>query len=506
MKIDLSRVVYLFLVVLMCIPALTACGAPSGSLKAAARAAFERWTQDAETPYSDVRYRTVSDDGTFATIRIMAFFRPEAEAGWREMQADLECRKVTGEWQCDPSLNFTLSAAEQERLAKTLSATATVVAATRIAAAEATQTAQVAANATATAEWGARKRATETAVVAATATVQSARATQTAVAIDQQLAPLYQQALSAYKSEDWWLAGYYLRQIAQVQASYRDTDMLLQKIETEHPQGHILVTESRGNIYLMDAWGTEMQQIETGSVATFSPDGESIAFIRGNYLRIGPLHGEHPVVLDLQLTADAPPFVSWSPDGKSLLIPVDRPVRLAPSGERGIGLFNIESGHVQEIVRANSKEFGGDIWLIILGATWTPEGNRIGFVQGWLSIPTMWVLDLASGTSMEIGMTPGRSFGWSPDGDLIAYRGRRGLYTMHADGSNAKPVINADGLPIDEIEYTLEVTWSPDGSKVLCVVCAGTWRYELWVVDPDRSYAVEIATFRGIDVPPSWSR
>jgi len=134
----------------------------AGGPQSAAGEAFEAWAKRAGVPYEDVRYETLSDDGTFSTVRVTAFLRQSAEADWQEMQADVECRKVGGKWQCQEYFYFTLSEAERQRIGAARNATATVVMATR-----------VAEEATATAERQGMNRATETAQAGATATAFS---------------------------------------------------------------------------------------------------------------------------------------------------------------------------------------------------------------------------------------------------------------------------------------------------------------------------------------------
>lgn len=486
---------------------LVAC-AVGGGPQTIAKEAFEQWAEEAGIPYEDVRYETLSDDGTFATVRVTAFFRESAEAGWREMQADVECRKLAGEWRCDEHLSFTLSEAEQERILAAQNATATVMMAAQNATATTIMATHIAAQATATADYERMVRVTETAWAVATATAQSAIATQTAATIEQQAGPIYHEALSAYESQDWWLAYYYLQQVARIDASYRDTELLLQEIETEHPQGHILVADG-GNIYLMDAWGKQTQQIETGRVASLSPSGQKIAFVRGNYLRVGALEGDHPSVFEFDLNVEQRPFVVWSPDEHSLLIPVDVPQH---GCKRGVVLFNIDNNQLEEIIPADSR-YGGEHCSIVGWATWNPTGNRIAFAAGWNPVgwygrgfqggAIVWVIDLESGTAIEIGRAYGSSFSWSPDGQLIAFVGGYGsLYTMSPDGSNAQLVVDEDGLEI--IDNVIHVTWSADGKSLLCVRDAGTWTDELWVVDPDGSSAIQIAEYQIVEAPPSW--
>jgi len=97
--------------------------------EAVARDAFERWTQATGTPFRNVESIVLSDDGTFAVVRITAEFRQTAESDWVEMEAKLECRNVGGNWQANPSFVFDLTQAEidkQNARATTVAAAAPV--------------------------------------------------------------------------------------------------------------------------------------------------------------------------------------------------------------------------------------------------------------------------------------------------------------------------------------------------------------------------------------------
>lgn len=101
---------------------LAACGgesaapvAPTDGAAAAAEAAFAAWATDNGEPYRDVQIAEVSNDGVFARMRVLAWFRPTADVEWEEREASLECRKVGEAWQCDQGLSFTLSLDELGR-------------------------------------------------------------------------------------------------------------------------------------------------------------------------------------------------------------------------------------------------------------------------------------------------------------------------------------------------------------------------------------------------------
>lgn len=108
---------------------LVACGGlRSGSPEADAEAAFGIWAERAGMPFRKAHYNTISNDNTYATVRIVAEFRESAESDWLEQQADLECRKVSGEWQCDQYLNFQLTDLQKAELDSHIQATATAIA------------------------------------------------------------------------------------------------------------------------------------------------------------------------------------------------------------------------------------------------------------------------------------------------------------------------------------------------------------------------------------------
>ncbi|MBI3959637.1 MAG: SUMF1/EgtB/PvdO family nonheme iron enzyme [Chloroflexi bacterium] len=114
---------------------------PDTRVADAARANFERWAQNNGEPFRDVQVAVTENDGFFAGVQVIAWFRPGRSAPWEEREAALECRQVGGEWQCDERFAFALSQGEATRRAQ---ATATVLA-------QATGTAQAQAAATAVA-------------------------------------------------------------------------------------------------------------------------------------------------------------------------------------------------------------------------------------------------------------------------------------------------------------------------------------------------------------------
>ena len=132
MNRHLSRVLGVFVLITI-IATVVGCGGPSpqekaleqtglvvperGFPEAAAQAAFEVWARNQSTPYQNVRYKIVSNDGTFATVRVVGELRKRSEDNWLEQQADVDCRRVGDEWQCDQWFSFELSIAQLETIA-----------------------------------------------------------------------------------------------------------------------------------------------------------------------------------------------------------------------------------------------------------------------------------------------------------------------------------------------------------------------------------------------------
>ena len=96
-----------------------------GGPEPAAREAFEQWAQENGVPYKNVRLETIEYDGTFATVRVTAKFRESPDAPWLEQEADVQCRKVGGEWQAEPLMHFELTEEAQATAIAAIQATPT---------------------------------------------------------------------------------------------------------------------------------------------------------------------------------------------------------------------------------------------------------------------------------------------------------------------------------------------------------------------------------------------
>ena len=189
------------------------------------------------------------------------------------------------------------------------------------------------------------------------------------------------------------------------------------------------------------------------SGAAWSPDGSTIAFVRGTSDTPGRLYTVHPdgssvVPLPANVRASAP---SWSPDGTTLAF-------VSTAGDGG-GILAIGAG-------------GGSVHTEVP----TPPGERTS--------------DL-------------RDPAWSPDGTAISFAGRHGLY-LDAIGMPARRIVTAVGAE--------HPSWSPDGLRVafdaLCVNCttAGsrTVNRDIYAVGFDGAGLVQLTNDPADDSSPAW--
>ena len=126
---------------------------------------------------------------------------------------------------------------------------------------------------------------------------------------------------------------------------------------------------------------------------------------------------------------------------------------------------------------------------------WAPDGKKFTFSSGMYT----YVIN-ADGTNKKRLTTDGNNSSWSPDGKKIVFDSERDgnseIYVMDADGSYQ---INLTNNPA----WDYNPVWSPDGKKIAFVSDRdGNW--EIYIMDADGSHQINLTNNPAKDVDPAW--
>lgn len=250
------------------------------------------------------------------------------------------------------------------------------------------------------------------------------------------------------------------------------------------------------DIWVMDADGANpIPLTETGpgesvlrSAPSWSPDGTRLAFNEDGHLVVMRADGAERRVLSEQAALTGAPMateVHWSPTGEQILYAVE-------SGADLPSLAVMDAATGQE--RPVDKE-------LVVSYGWLSDGQRVWYTS-WADLG-LWLVDLVAGERRRLldDATQVFSLAWSPDGALLAYVMNGALCMTPSSGEPFQKQVTYLADPRGEGPYDL--VWSPDGSHLLYAVDYEEGR-GLWLVRADGRYQ-----WRLLDGPaegPAWSR
>lgn len=122
-------------------------------------------------------------------------------------------------------------------------------------------------------------------------------------------------------------------------------------------------------IYIVPAEGGEIRQVTSeedsvgGGAIAFSPDGESIAFFSGGAIKTVPVEGGQPEVLVAEVKSRSHSQLAYSPDGS----------KIAHNAGGKIWINQLDGGVPEELRTGLPK----DVRLSEFG--WSPDGEKIAF-------------------------------------------------------------------------------------------------------------------------------
>jgi Tol biopolymer transport system component len=228
------------------------------------------------------------------------------------------------------------------------------------------------------------------------------------------------------------------------------------------PDGSALLVETEqrdlnSEIYTFTPDGTQIDRLTFDfawdAMPYWSPDGSSIAFMRGepddSNLYIMSADGTHETQLtDYEGYEHSP---SWSPDGERIAFVWGNQETRSFGSEGELWVVGADGSEATLLLNAG-------IWQ----PDWSPGGRYIALGMGVGEVSHIGVLDLVTGLVRDLG----RGFApqWSPDGARLAFISDRDgdwdLYTMDPDGGDVEQLTN-------DAAFDTAPIWSPDGATIM---------------------------------------
>lgn len=212
---------------------------------------------------------------------------------------------------------------------------------------------------------------------------------------------------------------------------------------------------------------------------SLSPDGTTLAMVRGGQIALMPATGGWPVTLTSTVGGKSEP--AWSPDGKKIAFVSHGSIWVVPvSGGEPMRLTNAPPG-------PGDPRLGGDY-----APEWSPKGRWILFLSGRRGGGDLMAVS-ADGNVTSFLTAPGAERDdahWSPDGTEVAYvevtkeHFSGSLRMLDFDEASGQPLgqqrAAARTLYISPVDRgggwaMHDVAWSPDGKELALVLQNSGW-------------------------------
>jgi Tol biopolymer transport system component len=260
-----------------------------------------------------------------------------------------------------------------------------------------------------------------------------------------------------------------------------------------------LTSQTEGDIYVMNADGSEQVQLTTTPgielLPSWSPDGSQIAFVATSDVDSFDLYVMNADGTDIQQLTDgaADAFASaWSPDGTRIAYVAGL------DGRDEIHLINLDGSDESVLVEG--------LW-----PSWSPDGAQLVITVGiWTDSSLAFINADGTGlTELEMDVPNASEAAWSPDGSQIAFVSNANGYENSVEEWNEDIwLVNTDGTELRHL-VTLEgndhwpPAWSPDGTQLAFTHDVSQFESHIYVVDVDDGELTQL-TSEGYSSFPAW--
>jgi Tol biopolymer transport system component len=181
----------------------------------------------------------------------------------------------------------------------------------------------------------------------------------------------------------------------------------------------------------------------------WSPDGGTIAFAsaRAGTFDLYTMDADGSGTRPLTATSENDRQPTWSPDGAR--------IAFARGATAHLFVVDVDGSGARRVTDDQSEE---------TDPAWSPDGSWIAYARrpGGTSVRDLWLVRPDGSQRRRLTTLGGVAEGpsWSPDGRRLAFSANVGerlaIYTIQADGKNARPVVTS----------AFEPAWSPDGKTI----------------------------------------